>query len=89
MRTILERNYVGETARKLFATPLGLDVTAFLVQHYDGNFIDVSYTARLENDLDRIARGEADWQEVVTNAAHGVLALAQHAGLRGNPLLDP
>lgn len=88
MRTILERGYVGEKTRKLFATELGMAVTDFLVRHYGGNFIDLGFTARLENDLDRIARGEASWQQVVTDAAQSVLALAQRAGLRGNPLTE-
>ncbi len=88
MRTILERGYVGEKLRKLFATELGMAVTDFLVRHYGGNFIDLGFTARLEEDLDRIARGEASWQKVVTEAAHSVLALAQRAGLRGNPLSE-
>jgi DNA topoisomerase-1 len=88
MRTILERGYVGEKTRKLFATPLGMAVIDFLVHHYGGNFIDLGYTARLEEDLDRIARGETPWERVVTDAAHGVLALAQRAGLRGNPLTE-
>jgi DNA topoisomerase-1 len=86
MRTILERGYVGEKARKLFATALGLEVTDFLVRQYAGSFIDLGYTARLENDLDRIAQGQVEWQQVVTEASHAVLALAQRAGLRGNPL---
>ncbi len=89
MRTILERLYVGEKQRKLHATALGLAVTDFLVQHFSGNFIDLGYTARLEGDLDRIARGETGWERVVTEASHAVLALAQRAGLRGNPLAPP
>jgi len=86
MRTILERGYVLEQKRKLHATPLGLSVNEFLVRHFTGNFIDLSYTARLEEDLDRISRGEADWERVVTEASFAVLKLAQRAGLRGNPL---
>ena len=89
MRTILERLYVGEKQRKLHATALGLAVTDFLVQHFSGNFIDLGYTARLEGDLDRIARGETGWERVVTEASHAVLGLAQRAGLRGNPLAPP
>ncbi len=88
MRTILERFYVGEKQRKLFATELGMAVTDFLVRHYGGNFIDLGFTARLEADLDRIARGETAWEKIVTDASHAVLALAQRAGLRGNPLIE-
>ncbi len=86
MRTILERGYVEERKRKLHATELGVQLTIFLVRRYTGNFIDLDYTARLEADLDRIACGQADWQRIVTEASLAVLALAQAAGLRGNPL---
>ncbi len=86
MRTILDRGYVEEKRRKLHATELGLSVTDFLVRHFTGNFIDLGYTARLEEDLDRISRGEADWEHVVTEASFAVLKLAKCAGLRGNPL---
>ncbi len=47
---------------------------------------DFGYTARLEDDLDRIARGEVAWEKTVTDASFAVLDLAQRAGLRGNPL---
>jgi DNA topoisomerase-1 len=86
MRTILDRGYVEERKRKLHATDLGVKLTIFLVRHFTGNFIDLGYTARLEADLDRIACGQADWQRIVTEASLAVLALAQAAGLRGNPL---
>jgi DNA topoisomerase-1 len=86
MRTIIERGYVEERKRKLHATDMGMQVTEFLVRHFTGNFIDMGYTARLEADLDRIARGEGDWERIVTEASFAVLALSQAAGLRGNPL---
>ena len=87
MRVILERGYVKEEKRKLHAAPLGLSVTDFLVRHYGGNFIDLDYTARLEEDLDRIARGEASWEKVVTDASFAVVALARKAGLWYDPLV--
>src|SRR6185312_3031367 len=87
MRVIMERGYVKEEKRKLHATPLGLSVVDFLVRHYTGNFIDTGYTARLEDDLDRIARGDADWEKVVTEASFAVIALARRAGLWYDPLV--
>jgi len=86
MKVILERGYVKEEKRKLHAMPLGLSVTDFLVRHYTGNFIDMDYTARLEDDLDKIARGEADWEKVVTDASFAVIKLARGAGLWYDPL---
>ncbi len=87
MRTILTRGYVEEKKRMLHCTPLGMQVTAFLVRNYSGNFIDLDYTARLEEELDKISRGELEWQKVVTEAAFGVLALARGAGLWYDPLV--
>ena len=87
LRTILERGYVGEEKRKLHATDLGMRVTGFLVHHYAGNFIELDFTARMEDALDRVARGESAWEPLVTQAANAVLTLAQKAGLRGNPLV--
>ncbi|MBI5200826.1 MAG: type I DNA topoisomerase [Elusimicrobia bacterium] len=89
LKTVLIRGYVEEKKRKLHATPLGVSVTDFLVRHYSGNFVDMNYTARLEEELDRIARGEADWEKVVTEASFAVLGLAKRAGLWGNPLEPP
>ena len=88
MRVILERGYVDEQQRKLHGTQLGMAVTDFLVRSYAGNFIEKDYTARLEGQLDAIARGERDWQKTVTEESFGILAAAQKAGLRGNPLLE-
>jgi DNA topoisomerase-1 len=88
LRTVLARGYVVEEKRKLKATELGMKVTDFLVRNFTGNFVDLGYTKRLEEDLDRIARGEADWQKVVTEASFAVLALAKKAGLWGNPLAE-
>ena len=87
MRVILERGYVKEEKRKLHATPLGLNASDFLVRNYSGNFIDMDYTARLEDDLDKIARGEASWEKVVTEASFAVIALARRAGLWYDPLV--
>lgn len=86
MRVIMERGYVKEEKRKLHATPLGISVTDFLVRNYAGNFIDMDYTRRLEDDLDKISRGDADWEKVVTEASFAVIALARRAGLWYDPL---
>ncbi len=86
MRVILERGYVRDEKRKLRATELGLSAVDFLVRHYAGNFIDMDYTVRLEDDLDKIARGEASWEKIVTDASFAVIKLARAAGLWYDPL---
>ena len=83
MGTLLARTYVTDLKRMLHATDLGLTVNGFLTKRYAGNFIELDYTRRMEEELDRIARGEASWEPAVTTAAQGVLALARAAGLGG------
>jgi len=84
--TILFRGYVVEKKRLLHASPLGLQVTDFLVRHYAGGFIELDYTARLEGALDQVARGERAWEPLVTAASRTVVTHAQNAGYRGDPL---
>ena len=86
--TLLARSYVLEKARKLHATDLGLRVIDFLVRHFKGDFIDVDYTARMEGQLDAIARGDVQWEGAVTTAAVTVRDRAKGAGLVGDPLSD-
>ena len=86
MDTILKHEYIQEVKGKLGATDTGCLVVDFLVQHFGGHMIDIDYTARLESDLDRIAAGEIPWQPTVARFAREVLAKAQAAGLRRNPL---
>ena len=88
LTTILKRDYVVEKARKLHATDLGLRVTDFLVRAYAGNFIELDFTARLEAALDAVARGEKDWEKIVTAATRMILQLAQRAGYRGDPFAE-
>lgn len=55
------------------------------VQYYV--LIDLDYKARLEEGLDKIARGEAQWEEVVTEASLNVARLARGAGLWYDPFV--
>ena len=86
MKTIIDRGYVEEKARKLFATDLGMVVSDWLKQQYQGNFIDIDFTARMENQLDEIARGEQNWEQCITKACFSVRDHALKAGLHYDPL---
>lgn len=83
MGTLIFRTYVEDKQRKLWATDLGLRVSEFLVARYAGNFIELSFTARMEQELDRIAAGQLAWEPTVTAASQAVLTLARKAGLYG------
>ncbi len=63
--TIQDRKYVRIAQRRFFATSLGEVVTDSLVKHFP-NVLDVQFTSNMEEELDRIAEGKLDWQQVLT-----------------------
>jgi DNA topoisomerase-1 len=61
--TILDRGYVFKRGTALVPSFLAFAVVALLEQYF-GNLVDYEFTARMEDDLDRIADGEqerVDW----------------------------
>jgi DNA topoisomerase I len=56
--TILDRGYVFKKGSALVPSFLAFAVVRLLEQHFD-RLVDYDFTARMEDDLDRIARGEA------------------------------
>ncbi|HST26521.1 MAG TPA: type I DNA topoisomerase, partial [Gaiellaceae bacterium] len=59
LATILDRGYVAKRGTALVPTFLAFAVTRLLEQHY-GRLVDYDFTARMEDDLDRIAAGDED-----------------------------
>jgi len=57
--TILDRGYVFKKGSALVPTFLAFAVTRLLEQHY-GRLVDYDFTARMEDDLDRIAAGQEE-----------------------------
>ncbi|MEJ7748251.1 MAG: type I DNA topoisomerase, partial [Candidatus Limnocylindrales bacterium] len=58
--TIVDRGYVRVEERRLRPEPVAEVVTDLLVEHF-GDYVDVAFTARMEEELDEIARGERGW----------------------------
>ncbi|MGW8976753.1 type I DNA topoisomerase [Streptomyces platensis] len=56
--TILDRGYVFKKGTALVPSFLSFAVVNLLEKHF-GRLVDYSFTAKMEDDLDRIARGEA------------------------------
>ena len=59
--TILERGYVRVEERRLYPEEIGEIVTDLLVTHF-GEYVDLAFTARMEDELDEVARGEREWE---------------------------
>ncbi len=64
--TIQARKYVQKTDGKFSPTELGLVVNDYLVERFP-KLIDVSFTARMEDELDRIEDGEMKWIKVIND----------------------
>ena len=62
--TILEREYVTKNQGRFSPTMLGERVSELLVKAFEDIF-DVSFTARLEDELDEIEDGKLHWREAV------------------------
>jgi DNA topoisomerase-1 len=81
LATIVDRGYVFKKGTALVPTFLAFAVVGLLEQHFQ-QLVDYDFTARLEDDLDRIAAGEenrVDWLHRfyygVGNGEHGLHAL--------------
>ena len=59
VETLKDRRYVGLEQKRLYPTPLGFQVCELLERHV-AMVVDVSFTARMEANLDRIALGEVE-----------------------------
>ena len=63
--TILNRGYVEKQGTSLHPTELGKIVTDILDINFQ-KFIDVDFTAQMENKLDEIEEGNIEWKSVVS-----------------------
>jgi DNA topoisomerase-1 len=58
--TLLNREYVTLENRRFYPTDVGRIVNKFLTQHFT-QYVDYAFTAKLEDQLDAISRGEREW----------------------------
>ncbi len=64
MRTIEDRGYVRKEGKTLFPTDVGEVVSDFLEKHFM-DYISDSFTAGMEDKLDEISRGEAEYEKIL------------------------
>ena len=57
IQTVQDRGYVWKKGQALVPTWTAFAVVGLLEQHFD-ELVDYAFTARVEDDLDAIARGE-------------------------------
>ena len=68
--TIISRAYVERDGRQLKPTPLGEVTTELMKEHFE-EIVDLSFTAEMEDDLDKIELGEKNWVDVLSGFYDG------------------
>ena len=65
LSTVQERNYIEKNEKKRFQpTEIGMVVNDILVKHFQ-NIVDVNFTAKMEENLDKIEEGKRKWIPVI------------------------
>jgi len=67
--TIQQRGYVLREEKRLMPTEIGIQVNDLMVEYFS-DIVDLQFTARMEEDLDMIANGQAEWVEVMHEFYH-------------------
>jgi DNA topoisomerase-1 len=64
LSTIQERGYVDREGKRLSPTETGILVNDLVVAHFP-EIVDMGFTARMEENLDKVAEGESKWAHVI------------------------
>tara|TARA_X000000368_G_scaffold124106_1_gene97314 strand:+ start:990 stop:3605 length:2616 start_codon:yes stop_codon:yes gene_type:complete len=85
--TIQDRGYVEIQNRRFFVKKIGHIVAERLIESFD-DIMDYEFTANLENNLDKVARGELDWRNVLDDFygafQKDLISASNENGMRGN-----
>lgn len=68
--TIQRRGYVTRQGKALVPSFTAFAVTRLLREHF-GDYVDVGFTAEMEEILDRISNGDKDWLEFISEFYRG------------------
>ena len=63
---ILNRTYIERQQKSLLPTPLGMVVTDLMREHFE-KIVDVKFTADMEEDLDKVEKGELPWKKIIAD----------------------
>jgi DNA topoisomerase I len=79
LSTIQDREYVKKEGGKFIPTELGMVVTDLLLESFNDLF-DVTYTARMEAELDAIEEGKLEWRVAMSDFYSRFEKDLEHAG---------
>ncbi|HEX9876717.1 MAG TPA: DNA topoisomerase I [Gammaproteobacteria bacterium] len=75
--TLRNREYVEMENRRFIPTDVGKVVNRFLTEHFS-RYVDYEFTAKLEDDLDAVSRGESEWVPLLKEFWKNFHALIEH-----------
>ena len=78
--TILDRGYAVMKGQALVPTWIAFSVTRLMEQSFS-DLVSYEFTSEMENDLDEIANGDADWRDWLRRFYFGI---DEHAGLKAS-----
>ncbi|EIT71680.1 MULTISPECIES: DNA topoisomerase I [Hydrocarboniphaga] len=64
--TLQARDYVRLDGKQFTPTDVGMIVNKFLTDHFN-QYVDYEFTAKLEDSLDEVSRGEKAWQPLLAD----------------------
>ena len=64
--TIIARDYVEQDKKQLKPTIIGKTITRLMKDHFS-NIVDVTFTATIEEDFDKVAQGKLQWKNSIKN----------------------
>ena len=76
--TISSRGYIKKEKKNLLATELGFVVNDIMVTAFP-QIVDISFTARVEDQLDEIEEGSVEWKQVIRDFYPGLKASIDEA----------
>lgn len=68
--TLIAREYVSLDKKRFIPTDVGMIVAKFLTEHFE-KYVDYDFTAQLEDQLDEISTGKAEWVPVLADFWRG------------------
>lgn len=70
LKTIADRGYVRKQRRELVPTMLAFYITEFMNGEFEP-LADLGFTAKMDDDLDKIANGKQDWKRYLKEFYYG------------------
>ena len=75
--TLRNREYVEMENRRFIPTDVGRVVNRFLTEYFS-QYVDYEFTARMEDDLDAVSRGEREWVPLLEQFWRPFTKLVEH-----------